>query len=108
MGLVWMYLRSKAFRIPDGDGLPMEEDLEPDYLEWVLDALSQVCESVAYPQANDIILMKLPGGYTYLGAMVHEENMLHVLKDRPSGLEPIQMYRRRVAAVFRSKTWRLF
>jgi len=103
-----MYLRSKGIRIPDGDGLPMEEDLQPDYLERALDGLSGVCESVAYPQANDIILMNLPGGYTHLGVMVDEENMLHVLKDRPSGLEPIQKYRRRVVAIFRPKAWRLF
>ncbi|MGE5580455.1 MAG: NlpC/P60 family protein [Bacillota bacterium] len=108
LGLVWMYLRSKGIRIPDGDGLPMEKDLQPDYLDRAIEGLSRCCESVAQPQANDIILMKLPGGYTHMGVMVDEENMLHVLKDRPSGLEPVQKYRRRVVAIFRPKRWRLF
>ena len=108
LGLVWMYLRSRGIRIPDGDGLSMDQDLQPDYLERALEALSRSMESVAYPQANDIVLMKLPGGYTHMGVMVDEENMLHVLKDKPSGLEPIEKYRRRVVAIFRPRTWRLF
>jgi len=108
LGLVWMYLRSRGIRIPDGDGLPMDQDIQPDYLDRALDALSRSFDSVAYPQANDIILMKLPGGYTHMGVMVDEENMLHVLKDRPSGLEPIEKYRRRVVAIFRPRVWRLF
>jgi hypothetical protein len=36
-----------------------------------------------------------------MGVMVDDFNMLHVLKDRPSGLEPALKYGRRVVAVFR-------
>ncbi len=108
LGLVWMYLRSKGIRLPDTDGLPMEADRQPDYMERAIHGLSEYCESVPLPQANDIILMRLPGGYTHMGVMVDEENMLHLLKDRPSGLEPVQKYRRRVVAIFRPKALRLF
>jgi len=108
LGLVWMYLRSRGFHMPDSDGLPMERDNQPDYLDRAINALSQLFESVAYPQANDIILMRLPGGYTHMGVMVDDENMLHVLKDRPSSLEPIEKYKRRVVAIFRPKPRRFF
>lgn len=108
LGLVWMYLRSRGIRIPDGDGLPMERDLQPDYLNRAINALSEYCESVPYPEADDIILMRLPGGYTHMGVMVDQDNMLHVLMDRPSGLEPVRKYRRRVVAIFRPKVRRLF
>jgi cell wall-associated NlpC family hydrolase len=108
LGLVWMYLRARGFHIPDSDGLPMERDNQPDYLDRAIDALSQLFESVAYPQANDIILMRLPGGYTHMGVMVDDERMLHVLKDRPSSLEPVEKYRRRVVAIFRPKPRRFF
>ncbi len=103
LGLVWLYLRSRGIHIPDTDGLPMERDLQPDYLERAIAALSPICDSVAYPEANDIILMRLPGGYTHLGVMVDDANMLHLLKDRPSGLEPVMKYRRRVVAIFRPR-----
>lgn len=107
LGLVWLYLRSKGVHIPDADGLPMEEDLQPDYLERAMNGLSRVCDSVAYPQENDIILLKLPGGYTHFGVMVDDSSMLHVLKDRPSGLEPVMKYRRRVVGIFRPRQkWR--
>jgi cell wall-associated NlpC family hydrolase len=103
LGLVWLYLRSKGIHLPDTDGLPMEQDLQSDYLDRAIAALSRVCEAVAYPEEDDIILMKLPGGYTHLGVMVDDARMLHVLKDRPSGLEPVMKYRRRVVAIFRPK-----
>ena len=107
LGLVWLYLRSKGIHIPDTDGLPMDKDLRPDYLERAIEGLSKMCDSVAYPEPNDIILMRLPGGYTHLGVMVDDCHMLHVLKDRPSGLEPIMKYRRRVVAIFRPRQrWR--
>jgi len=109
LGLVWLYLRSKGFRIPDTDGLPMESDAQPDYLDRAISALSQFCDSVAYPQEDDIILMKLPGGYTHFGVMVDDYNMLHVLKNRPSALDPVQKYRRRIVAIFRPRQkWHLF
>ena len=109
LGLVWLYLRSKGIHIPDTDGLPMESDVQPDYLDRAINALSRFCESVAYPEENDIILMKLPGGYTHLGVMVDDSNMLHVLKNRPSALDPVMKYRRRIVAIFRPKQrWRLF
>lgn len=108
LGLVWLYLRSKGIHIPDSDGLPMEEDVQPDYLERAIGGLSKVCDSVAYPQENDIILLRLPGGYTHFGVMVDDSNMLHVLKNRPSGLEPVMKYRRRVVAIFRPRQKRRF
>lgn len=103
LGLVWLYLRSRGIHIPDADGLPMEHDLQPDYLDRAVAGLSRFCDSAAYPEENDIILMKLPGGYTHLGVMVDNARMLHVLKDRPSGLEPVMKYRRRVVAIFRPR-----
>jgi len=103
LGLVWLYLRSKGIDIPDTDGLPMERDLQPDYLERAAQALSRFCDNVPHPGSGDIVLMRLPGGYTHLGVMVDGENMLHVLKDKPSGLELLLKYRRRVVAVFRPR-----
>lgn len=103
LGLVWAYLRYRGIRIPDTDGLPMEADHQPDYLKRAIDGLARCCDSVESPQPNDIILMRLPGGYTHLGVMVDADNMLHVLKDRPSGVEPILKYKRRVVAIFRPR-----
>lgn len=103
LGLVWAYLRSRGIRIPDTDGIPMQYDKQPDYLQRAMGALSSFCDRVMSPEPNDIIVMRLPGGYTHLGVMVDQDNMLHVLKDRPSGLEPVLKYRRRVVAAFRPR-----
>lgn len=104
LGLVSLYLRSRGLYIPDDDGLPMEHDRQPDFMDRIIDALPKYCDQVEDVQPNDIILMRLPGGYTHMGVMVDDFNMLHVLKDRPSGLEPVLKYGRRVVAVFRPTT----
>lgn len=103
LGLVWAYLRYKGIHIPDTDGLPMKRDRQADYVKRAIDGLLKCCDSVESPQPNDIILMRLPGGYTHMGVMVDQDNMLHVLKDRPSGVEPVLKYRRRVVAIFRPR-----
>ena len=89
LGLVWLYLREKGIFIPDDDGLPMLEEAQSDYLDRVLKALARA-ERVAVPQADDIVVMRLPGGYTHMGVMADNQHMLHVLINRPSGLTPIR------------------
>ena len=104
LGLVCAFQRARGYYTPDSDGLPMEHDRQPDYLERAMKTLSKYCVQVEEVQPGDIILMRLPGGYTHMGVMVDETNMLHVLKDRPSGIEPVLKYGRRVVAVFRPVT----
>ncbi|HHY45603.1 MAG TPA: C40 family peptidase [Firmicutes bacterium] len=104
LGLVCAYQRYRGYYIPDGDGLPMEHDRQPDYMDRAMKSLSKYCVQVEEVEPGDIILMRLPGGYTHMGVMVDETNMLHVLKDRPSGIEPVLKYGRRVVAVFRPTT----
>lgn len=104
LGLVVMYLRTRGFYIPDRDHLPMTHDRQPDYMDRAIEALSKYCVRVEEILPDDILLMRLPGGYTHMGVMVDDFNMLHVLKDRPSGLEPALKYGRRVVAVFRPVT----
>lgn len=101
LGLIWLYLRSRGYAIPDSDGLPMLEDKQEDYPARAMEALRKIGTEVEFPQADDVVLMNLPGGYTHLGVMVDEWRMLHVLKDRPSALELVTKYRRRIAGVFR-------
>ena len=101
LGLIWLYRRSRGYAIPDSDGLPMMEDKQEDYPARALEALRRIGTEVEFPQTDDIVLMNLPGGYTHLGVMVDEWRMLHVLKDRPSALEPVAKYRRRIVGVFR-------
>ncbi len=101
LGLMWMYLKARGYVIPDRDGLPMLHDNQEDYLERAIQGLQKIGEQVSVPQEDDIVLMRLPGGYTHIGVMVDSDHMLHVLKDRPSGVEPIMKYRRRIVAVFR-------
>lgn len=107
LGLVVLYLRSKGFKIPDGDNLPMKEEVQPDYLERVLSGLDKIGQrldlSNEEPKENDIVVMRLPHGYVHLGVMVDGQNMLHVLKDRPSGLSPLSRFRSRVVAIYRLK-----
>jgi hypothetical protein len=79
----------------------MMEDKQEDYPARALEALRRIGTEVEFPQTDDIVLMNLPGGYTHLGVMVDEWRMLHVLKDRPSALEPVAKYRRRIVGVFR-------
>jgi len=101
LGLVWLYLREKGVFVPDGDGLPMHSEAQEDYMGRLLKALDGVAERVAVPQADDIVVMRLPGGYTHLGVMVDDQNMLHVLIDRPSDLVPLRKYRHRIVGIFR-------
>lgn len=101
LGLIHLYLKARGYCVPDGDGLPMTADRQPDYMERAMEALSRCCDQVEEIHPDDILLMRLPGGYTHMGVMVDDFNMLHVLKDRPSGLEPALKYARRVVAVFR-------
>lgn len=101
LGLVWLYLKEKGISIPDHDGMPMEKMAQPDYLERALRALDQIGQRVDEPQADDIVVMRLPGGYTHMGVMVDNRHMLHVLIDRPSSLTPIRKYRRRIVAIYR-------
>jgi len=101
LGLVWLYLKERGIFIPDTDGLPMVEEVQTDYMERVLTSLDKVAARVDTPQSDDIVVMKLPGGYTHLGVMADNHNMLHVLLDRPSALVPVRKYRSRIAAIFR-------
>lgn len=101
LGLVWLYLKERGIFIPDTDGLPMVEEAQTDYMERVLTSLDKVAARVDTPQSDDIVVMKLPGGYTHLGVMADNHNMLHVLLDRPSALVPVRKYRSRIAAIFR-------
>ncbi|HHY12112.1 MAG TPA: C40 family peptidase [Firmicutes bacterium] len=101
LGLVWLYLREKGIFIPDDDGLPMLAEAQSDYQNRVLKALDKVARRVAAPQADDIVVMWLPGGYTHMGVMADNQNMLHVLLDRPSALVPVRRYRNRILAIFR-------
>ncbi len=101
LGLVWLYLRQKRIFIPDDDGLPMLKEAQSDYTDRVLKALGKVARRVTRPQADDIVVMNLPGGYTHMGVMTDDHNMLHVLLDRPSALVPARKYRNRIIAVFR-------
>jgi cell wall-associated NlpC family hydrolase len=101
LGLMWMYLRSRGYVIPDRDGLPMLHDNQEDFLERAIKGLQKIGEQVNVPQNDDIVLMNLPGGYTHIGVVVSNDQMLHVLKDRPSVVEPIRKYRRRIVAIFR-------
>ncbi len=101
LGLVWLYLREKGIFIPDDDGLPMISEAQGDYQERILRALDKVAERVIVPQTDDIVVMRLPGGYTHMGVMVDNQNMLHVLLDRPSDLTPVRKYKHRIVAVFR-------
>jgi len=105
LGLVWLYFRSKGIKFHDTDGLPMLEEIQPDYLRRVLTALDKLFrrldESREKPREDDIVVMRLPGGYIHLGVMVDDKNMLHVLKDRPSALSPLRRFRSRIVAVYR-------
>jgi cell wall-associated NlpC family hydrolase len=101
LGLVWLYLKERGIFIPDTDGLPMVEEAQTDYLERVLRSLDKVAARVDTPQSDDIVIMRLPGGYTHLGVMTDNYNMLHVLLDRPSALVPVRKYRSRIVAIFR-------
>lgn len=101
LGLVWMYLRSRGFAFPDRDGLPMVQEAQRDYLSRAVAMLEKLGTQVDEPQTDDIVLMRLPGGYTHLGVMVDDVNMLHVLKDRPSATEPIMKFRRRIVGIYR-------
>lgn len=103
LGLVWLYLKEKGVFIPDDDGLPMFEEAQSDYQERVLKALDRVVERAEVPQADDIVVMRLPGGYTHMGVMVDSQNMLHVLLDRPSDLAPLKKYKHRIVAIYRPK-----
>ncbi len=107
LGLVWLYLKESGIFIPDTDGLPMVKEAQTDYMERVLTSLDKVAEKVdTPPQSNDIVVMKLPGGYTHLGVMADNYNMLHVLLDRPSALVPVRKYRNRIVAIFRPERCR--
>ncbi|HHY35646.1 MAG TPA: C40 family peptidase [Firmicutes bacterium] len=101
LGLVWLYFRSKGVWFPDGDGLPIEEEAHPDYLKRALDTLNRIARPVSNPQADDIVVMRFPGGYVHLGVMVDERNMLHVVKDRPSSITPLRKFRFRIAGIYR-------
>lgn len=103
LGLVWLYLREKGIFIPDDDGLPMLEESQSDYLDRVLKALARAAEKVAVPQADDIVVMRLPGGYTHMGVMADNQHMLHVLINRPSGLTPIKRYKHHIVAIYRPR-----
>lgn len=103
LGLVWLYFRSKRITFPDTDGLPMKEENQPDYLERVLKVLDRIAVKASKPLADDIVVMRLPGGYTHLGVMVDDKNMLHVLKDRPSSIMPLRRFWPRVVAIYRLK-----
>lgn len=96
-------LEGKGVFIPDDDGLPMFEEAQSDYQERVLKALDRVAERAEVPQADDIVVMRLPGGYTHMGVMVDSQNMLHVLLDRPSDLAPLKKYKHRIVAIYRPK-----
>ncbi|MBE3519273.1 MAG: C40 family peptidase [Firmicutes bacterium] len=101
LGLVWLYFRSKGISFPDGDGLPIEEEAGPDYLKRALDALNRIARPVSEPQADDIVVMRFPGGYVHLGVMVDQRNMLHVVKGRPSSVTPLWKFRFRIVGIYR-------
>jgi len=101
LGLVWLYFQSKGISIPDSDGLAMKAEAQPDYLSRVLSGLEKIAKKVDIPRADDIVVMRLPRGYTHLGVMVDDHNMLHVLKDRPSSISPLRRFRSRIVAVYR-------
>ncbi len=101
LGLSWMYLRARGYTFPERDGLPFKEEVQRDYLPRAMAALSKMGTQVEQPAADDIVLMRLPGGYTHMGVMVDESNILHVLKNRPSATEPLARYRHRIVGIYR-------
>lgn len=101
LGLVWLYFRSKGIPFPDGDGLPIEEESHPDYVKRALDALNRIARPVSNPQADDIVVMRFPGGYVHLGVMIDEKNMLHVVKGQPSSITPLRRFRFRIVGIYR-------
>lgn len=64
-------------------------------------ALEKIASPVAEAGADDIVVMRFPGGYVHLGVMVDDRNMLHVLKGRPSCIVPLRRYRSRILAIYR-------
>lgn len=101
LGLVWLYFRRKGLEFPDSDGLPLEGEVHPDYLERVTRALDAIARPVSEPKEDDIVVMRLPGGYVHLGVMVDDVRMLHVLKGRPSCVVPLRRFRSRIVSIYR-------
>jgi cell wall-associated NlpC family hydrolase len=101
LGLVWMYLRTRGIFIPDTDGLAMEHDRQDDYMRRAMNALEKLGKPVIIPHKDDIVLMRMPGGYTHMGVMVDDVNILHVLKDRPSRIDPVRRFSRRITGIYR-------
>jgi len=101
LGLVWLYFRSKGIWFPDGDGLPIETEANPDYVRRAVDMLNRIARPVSEAQADDIVVMRFPGGYVHLGVMVDDRNMLHVVKGRPSSIAPLRKFRFRIVGIYR-------
>ena len=108
LGMVWLYLHDQGINIPDGDGLPINENslmfTEIRYIAG-LDSLPgwRRLEPGETPRKNDIVLVHYLRQSAHIGVMVDSQKMLHSAIGQTSATCQVDLFGHRILGFWRRK-----